>query len=604
MIAASSTGTSFGALGAYLVGDEGRVGWAEAWNVMEQDPRAVAAAMKRHVELSESRAKRPVYHVAIAFDPDDRPTEAEVRSVAEQTLRDLGLDGHQALVVRHTDQAHAHVHLVINRVGPDGRTWPTSHERRRLRASMERQERELGTRWTGRNADLARTPATEREPGFAARVRSRSLADLQRATSWRDLDDRLAVHGLRVERRGRGAVVTDGTREAKLSSVSRSVSRPKLEARLGPLRAHEQGRGVPLPRPPEKTGTSRSLTSSRRRRGKALRPSWSALRVGKGVVRSIDLDGGQSGDERLAGAPKTVASRAVRRAARQAAKRVVSGTAKTLAQRTLARRAAHRDLRPGGRIDGLVALVAERVRLGRLTHQRAAVLGLGTRERERAVAEVGHLRDRAERAGQAFTQALGSAYRDPAAAAHAFARTSAREGAQSAAQRLSASPESFGQLLASKPRGLAGMLRSSSDDAARAAAPAAARAGTAYLQSNADYVAGSGPSGASRHHVSDLAAAATRRESRIQTRLLSRKSGRGTVGRLDVRIARAFRQIGSVPGSRSNTALGPLPSYKVKPIARTRQAARVGRATSVRLGTVGLGVAATAARSVVRGLAR
>ncbi|MDT0631979.1 relaxase/mobilization nuclease domain-containing protein [Rubrivirga litoralis] len=603
MIGAASTGASFRALGTYLVGDEGRVGWVETRNTLASDPHAVVAEMERDVALSRSRVEKPVYHLALSFDPTDAPTRDELRGAIDRTLRDLGLGDHPALVVAHTDTDHPHVHAMVSRVGADGKAWSTSFSNRRLRASVEAQERELGVRWTGRNADLARTPAAEREPGFAARVRSLSLADLQQTTSWRDLDARLAVHGLRVERRGRGAVVTDGTREAKLSSVSRSVSRPKLEARLGPLRAHEQGREVPAPRPPEKTSASRSLASSRRQPGKALRPSRSALRVGKGVVRSIDLDGGQSGDERLAGAPKTVASRAMRRAGRRAAKRVVSETAKTLTQRTLARRAAHRDLRPGGRIDRLVALVAERVRLGRLTHQRAAVLGVGTREKERAVAEVAGLRDRSERAGQAFTQALGSVYRDPAAAAHAFAQSSVREGVQAATQRLSSSPESFGQLRTSKPRGLAGVLRSSSDDAARAAAPAASRAGAAYLQSNAAYVAGSGPSGAPTGQASDLATAVARRESRIRTRL-SGKPGRGTMGRLDARIARAFRQVGSVPGSRSNTTLGPLPNSKVKPIAKTRQAARVGRATSVRLGTVGLGVAATAARSLVRGLGR
>ena len=278
MIAASSTGTSFGALGAYLVGDDGRVGWAESWNAMDEDPRAAAGAMRRHVELSESRVKRPVYHVAIAFDPDDRPSEAEVREAARQTLQDLGLDNHQALVVRHTDQAHAHVHLMVNRVGPDGRTWSTSHERRRLRASMERQERELGVRWTGRNVDLARADrdaptdaARTRDRGFAAHVRAQSLGDIQAATSWRDLEARLASHGLRIERRGRGSFVTDGKREAKLSSVSRTVSRSKLEAQFGPLRDHERGRpggsgSPPLPsvaRQPSPHGPAGSFAASR-----------------------------------------------------------------------------------------------------------------------------------------------------------------------------------------------------------------------------------------------------------------------------------------------------------------------------------------------------
>ena len=604
MIGAASTGASFQALGTYLVGDESRVGWVETRNTLASDPRAVVAEMQRDVTLSRSRVEKPVYHLALSFDPTDAPTRDELRGAVDRTLQDLGLGDHPTLVVAHTDTDHAHVHAMVSRVGADGKAWSTSFSNRRLRGSIEAQERELGVRWTGRNADLARTPATQREPGFAAHVRSLALTDLRQAASWRDLDARLATYGLRVERKGRGAVVTDGTREVKLSSVSRSVSRPKLEARLGLLRTHGQGREMPLPRSPERTNKPLSLASSRRKPGKVLRPSRSALGVGKGIVRSVDLGGGRSGDERLAGAPKTVASRAMRRAGHRAARRLVSGTARTFVQRTLAGRAAHRDLRSGGRLDRLVALVTERVRLGHLSNQRTAVLGVGTREKERVVTELARLRDRAETAGQAFTQALSSVYRDPAVAAHAFAQTAAREGTKAAIQRLSSSPETFGQLHASKPRGLTRMLRSPSSNAARAAAPAAARAGAAYLQSNAAYVAGSGPPGTSAAHASDLAVAAARRESRIRTRLLSGKPGSGMMRQLDTQIAQAFRQIGRIPGPRSSRTPGPLPSSKVKPSAKTRRATRVGRATSIRLGTVGLGVAATAARSVVRGLGR
>ena len=281
MIAASSSGQSFGALGAYLVGDDGRVGWAETRNMMEGmdggaiDPDAVAAEMRD--EAAASGVAKPVYHIAIAFDPDDHPTEAEVRAAAVRTLRDLGLDEHQALVVRHTDQPHAHVHLMVNRVGPDGKAWSTWRDRYRLRSSMEAQERELGVRWTGRNRELERgAPALEAgaqsgnsERGFAAEVRAKALADLRESKSWSDLDGRLASHGLRVERRGREAVVTDGEREVRLSSVSRTVSRRRLENRLGPLRERANRTAVGEPSAPRRDRAAREYTGSPSARGRA-----------------------------------------------------------------------------------------------------------------------------------------------------------------------------------------------------------------------------------------------------------------------------------------------------------------------------------------------
>ena len=142
MIASSSFGSGFGALGTYLVADADRVGWAETRNMSEgmdlgdgptpPDPRVVAAEMGDRA--TRSRAAEPMYHVVVAFDPDDRPTEAEVREAADRTLRDLGLEHHQALLVRHTDRPHAHVHLMVNRVGEDGRAWSPWRQRTRLRA--------------------------------------------------------------------------------------------------------------------------------------------------------------------------------------------------------------------------------------------------------------------------------------------------------------------------------------------------------------------------------------------------------------------------------------------------------------------------------------
>ena len=607
MIGAASTGASFRALGTYLVGDEGRVGWVETRNTLASDPRAVVAEMERDVALSRSRVEKPVYHLALSFDPTDAPTRDELRGAVDRTLQDLGLGDHPALVVAHTDTDHPHVHVMVSRVGANGKAWSTSFSNRRLRASVEVQERELGVRWTGRNADLARAPSVERaaaadptakapperDRGFAVAVRSRALADLRAATSWRDLDARLAAHGLRVERKGRGAVVTDGTREVKLSSVSRSVSRPKLEARLGPLRAHEEGREAP-PRRVERSGTQRtapSLASSRTRSGQSLRRSGAALRIGRGVVRSVDLDGGQSGDERIARTPKAVASQAVRRAGRRAAKRAVLGSARTLTQRTLAHRAAHRDLRPGGRLDRLATLVAERGRLAQLKGQWGAVLGLGTRERERAATQLAGLRDTTERSGQSFTKALGSVYADPAAAAHAFSRAAVRDGTASAAERMAAAPDTFGPLRTEKRSGLRGAFRSASDGPARAAAPAAAERGAAYVRSNDAYAAAS----RQREAPSPLAAAAGRRESRARAVLFSGKSGPGSRGKLhslDGRIGRAFQRIGRLPSPASKTT------------ASAQRAATVARAASVRLGSVGLGVATAAARSVTRGLGR
>jgi hypothetical protein len=52
----------------------------------------------------------------------------------------------------------------------------------------------------------------------------------------------MAAHGLRLERKGQGLVITNGEREAKASRVARDFSFAQLQERLGPYQ-----RATPAP---------------------------------------------------------------------------------------------------------------------------------------------------------------------------------------------------------------------------------------------------------------------------------------------------------------------------------------------------------------------
>ena len=56
---------------------------------------------------------------------------------------------------------------------------------------------------------------------------------IRKAHSWAELEDNLASLGLRLKRRGRGLVLTDGQRMVKASRIDRASSKMKLEDRFG-----------------------------------------------------------------------------------------------------------------------------------------------------------------------------------------------------------------------------------------------------------------------------------------------------------------------------------------------------------------------------------
>src|SRR5581483_640079 len=237
MIAVSSSGKRFGALAAYLTRQRkgiDRVAWVETRNLPTTDPK-LAARFMQATAAKNSRVEAPVYHVAIAFHPDDVVTRDMMRQIADRFLADLGLRDHQVVIVAHNDRPHAHMHLMVNRVHPEtGRAWDRWQDQVRTQRVLREAERAFGLREVrGRLHQFpghevpARAARTSGEVRQTTRTGVEPLADLIRkyaaelrsARSWDELHERLAMRGLTLERKGQGLVITDGREQVKASRV-------------------------------------------------------------------------------------------------------------------------------------------------------------------------------------------------------------------------------------------------------------------------------------------------------------------------------------------------------------------------------------------------
>jgi len=279
VIASVSNGRRFAGLARYLVhtraGEPTRAAWVSGRNLPADDPMLAAKVMQA-TAATNARVRDPVYHVALAFDPADPVTRTHVEHAAERVLRDVGLAGHQVLLVAHEDRAHPHVHLMVNRIHPDtGRAWDRAHDFRRLEASLRTVERELGLRVVpGRHAPvpdvvprgglpddarlhraadqaLALASATGPTGGVSTptrgeqrrAMRTDEVALIARAsavrdvlaasTGWEDLSHHLDAAGLRLQRRGQGLVITDGRTAVKASRIARECAMGRLVERHG-----------------------------------------------------------------------------------------------------------------------------------------------------------------------------------------------------------------------------------------------------------------------------------------------------------------------------------------------------------------------------------
>ena len=139
-------------------GERSRVAWTETVNLATDDARVAARQMAATVTYADElkdlagvraggrRLEKPVAHYSLSWAPDERPpTQAKMVTAARASLRALGLEDHQAVLVAHRDGTTPHVHVVANRVSiEDGRAAPLRQSRLKLSRWAETYERQQG----------------------------------------------------------------------------------------------------------------------------------------------------------------------------------------------------------------------------------------------------------------------------------------------------------------------------------------------------------------------------------------------------------------------------------------------------------------------------
>jgi hypothetical protein len=264
-------GTGFGGLIAYLQKGSkeepalDRVAWSSGRNLDGiEDPRLVGHLMRAYAE-ENPRVERPVYHFGLSLSPGEHLTEEQWNAVADRVLVRMGLSDHQALLLSHRDTDREHVHIVVNRVPLDGGTaWELRGDMVKAYDEVHAIELDYGLRRTGgaeaAAPDLSNGAHQEAlrtgEKPLADRVREAAGQDLAEASSWRDLDARLAARGFRLENaeRGSGVVVSDGVRRASLSHIDRNLSGPRLAERFGESFREYRTREPRSPEPSDASG--------------------------------------------------------------------------------------------------------------------------------------------------------------------------------------------------------------------------------------------------------------------------------------------------------------------------------------------------------------
>jgi hypothetical protein len=221
-----------------------RVGGVAVTNC-HSDTSEVAITEVLNTQAQNTRAiSDKTYHLILSFRAGGQPAEETLIAIETRVCQALGYGEHQRVSAVHHDTDHLHLHIAINKIHPSRYTLHDPYnDHKTLARECERLEREYGLEPDNHQARKCgaenRADDMERHTGIESLlgwIQRECQGQMQAAQSWAELHRVLRANGLQLRERGNGLTVTarDGT-TVKASSISRDLSKNKLEARFGPF---------------------------------------------------------------------------------------------------------------------------------------------------------------------------------------------------------------------------------------------------------------------------------------------------------------------------------------------------------------------------------
>jgi hypothetical protein len=168
---AGSVGKSFKGAYLYYMNDKAdktnnlnqqgeRVDWTGTLNLHTDNPKHALVTMidtANHADQLKAesgqkkggeKAKNTVYTYSLSWAEQQNPTRKEMMATAQSSLKALGFENRQALVIAHNDEAYKHIHIMVNRVNPETgmieHKKTTSKDYIKLSEWAEKYERDTG----------------------------------------------------------------------------------------------------------------------------------------------------------------------------------------------------------------------------------------------------------------------------------------------------------------------------------------------------------------------------------------------------------------------------------------------------------------------------
>ena len=190
-------------------------------------------SIQRQLRMSETTSTDTIVHATVSIEKQRELEWSRWKSIASEVTRELGLEQHAYVAVRHRDTDHDHIHIVASRVSEKGKVAAMDFDYYRVQEVMRRMEREHG---------LQQLPSREERMQAPEVQLSREVINYERRTG-QVSQKRLIQQALFEARKERDA--TSWRAKLKQHDVTIRCRKHPESGKIEGISYHRQGVSVP-----------------------------------------------------------------------------------------------------------------------------------------------------------------------------------------------------------------------------------------------------------------------------------------------------------------------------------------------------------------------
>jgi len=149
--------------------------------------------------------KQACFHAALSFYPGEKPSDELMNQIAKEYLEELGIVNTQYVIIKHTDKAHLHLHILANMIDNEGK--PIKDGWIGLRGKKAAQQLTRKYRLIpaeGKHLDLTHLEALSQSEANRYRIYQAIADNLPHCHSLPDLEKRLIAQGIHTQYKYKG----------------------------------------------------------------------------------------------------------------------------------------------------------------------------------------------------------------------------------------------------------------------------------------------------------------------------------------------------------------------------------------------------------------